>query len=319
VEKVAIELEHWKLEIEGKVDDIELEDGKLTQHWERSVRESAMGYPGITPQLGSTSVHPAGTTLIQATGRMDVGMSPHIIPWSRVRTNLLFLYLFVPGNGSKLGLGIERFPEVNFREFDGENPKLWLTRSGNYFESHRWIKFATMHFTKAAAHWLQSVEVRLRRATWDEFARMLLDHFVREQQELMLRQLFNIRQLGAVSDYVEQFSELFDQLIAYGYGYSTYPLYFSMRFIDVLKSDIKPIVLVQHLKDLDAAYSLALLQEDVSTPSQENMNKVPLRSTHLELYCHFHHLLASISSQLLYCLKRKDCVKANLWKINGLL
>jgi hypothetical protein len=39
VEKVAIELEDWKPEIEGKVDNIELEVGKLTKHWERSACE----------------------------------------------------------------------------------------------------------------------------------------------------------------------------------------------------------------------------------------------------------------------------------------
>jgi hypothetical protein len=61
-----------------------------------------MGHPGIIPQLGSASVRPSaedlvdrpvGKVLVQATGRMDVGMSPHIIPRSRVRTNLLFIYL----------------------------------------------------------------------------------------------------------------------------------------------------------------------------------------------------------------------------------
>jgi hypothetical protein len=83
-----------------------------------------------------------------------------------------------------------------------------------------------MHFTKAAARWLQSMEVRLRSASWDEFARMLLDRFGTEQQELMLRQLFNIRQVGVVSEYVDQFSMLVDQLTAY--GHSTDLLYFTM-------------------------------------------------------------------------------------------
>jgi hypothetical protein len=94
---------------------------------------------------------------------------------------------------------------------------------------------------------------------------MLLDRFGREQQELMLRKL------GAVAEYVEQFSELVNELIAY--GHSRDPLYFTMRFIDGLKSDIKPIVIVQHPKDLNTAYSLALLQEDVSTPSHYSTRK----------------------------------------------
>jgi hypothetical protein len=40
-----------------------------------------------------------------------------------------------------------------------------------------------------------------------------------------------------------------------------------------LKFDIKPIVLVQRPKYLDTAYSLALLQEDVSTPSHSSTRK----------------------------------------------
>jgi hypothetical protein len=86
----------------------------------------------------------------------------------------------------------------------------------------------------------------------------------------LLRQLFNIRQSGTVTEYVEKFSELVDQLIPY--VHSTDPLYFAMCFIDGLMYDIKSIVLVQRPKDLDTAYSLALLQEDVSTPYQYNNN-----------------------------------------------
>jgi hypothetical protein len=100
---------------------------------------------------------------------------------------------------------------------------------------------------------------------------MLLDRFGREHQELMLRQLFNIKQLGSVSEYVEQFSGPVDQSTSY--GHSTDPLYFTMCFIDGLKFDIKTVVLVQHPKDLDTAYSLALLQEDVSTTSPYSTRK----------------------------------------------
>jgi hypothetical protein len=64
---------------------------------------------------------------------------------------------------------------------------------------------------------------------------------------------------------------LVDQLTAY--DHSTDPLYFTMRFIDGFKFDIKPIVLVQRPKYLDTAYSLALLQEDVSTPSHPSTRK----------------------------------------------
>jgi hypothetical protein len=279
VEKVAIDLEDWKPEIEGKVDDIKLEVGKFTKHWERSIRESAMSHPGVIPQLGSAAARPSagdpadrpsGHGLNSSYREVGCGFVTTYHPPVKGASNPPLPLPYTPSPGSRSGLGTERLPKVNFPEFDGENPKLWLARSEDYFEmynveSHRWIKFATMRFTKAVARWLQSVDLRLRRANWDEFARMLLDRFGREHQELMLRQLFNIKQLGSVSEYVEQFSGPVDQSTSY--GHSTDPLYFTMCFIDGLKFDIKTVVLVQHPKDLDTAYSLALLQEDVSTTS----------------------------------------------------
>jgi hypothetical protein len=44
-------------------------------------------------------------------------------------------------------------------------------------------------------------------------------------------------------------------------------LYFTMRFIDGLHSDIKSIILVQRPKDLDTATTLTLLQEEVGVVS----------------------------------------------------
>jgi len=176
------------------------------------------------------------------------------------------------------GGGSSRVPKVPFPQFDGENPKLWISRCENYFdmfplESHMRIKFATMHFSGAAARWLQSVKKRLRSASWDDFIQLLLDRFGREQQEVLICQLFHVRQSGLVSEYVEQFTELVDQLTAYNHVQD--PLYYTMHFIDGLKPDIRAVVLVQRPKDLDTAYSLAILQEEVSDSARRCEFKKP--------------------------------------------
>jgi len=77
----------------------------------------------------------------------------------------------------------------------------------------------------------------------------------------LIRQLYHIRQTSTVADYVERFSELVDQLIAY--EHSTDPMYYTIRFMDGLRDNIRSIVLVQRPSSLDTAYSLALLQEEV--------------------------------------------------------
>jgi hypothetical protein len=89
----------------------------------------------------------------------------------------------------------------------------------------------------------------------------LHDHFRREQQELLIRQLFHIKQNGTVADYVERFSQLIDQLAAYTTEID--PMYYTLRFIDGLRPEIKSVVLVQRPQDLDTAYVIATLQEEV--------------------------------------------------------
>lgn len=94
------------------------------------------------------------------------------------------------------------------------------------FESWHWIQVATMCFKGVAARWFQSVEHRLRHASWAEFSRALLDRFGRDQKELLIRQLFHIRQSSTVLEYVKQFAQLVDQLTAY--GHITEPVYYAM-------------------------------------------------------------------------------------------
>jgi hypothetical protein len=70
-------------------------------------------------------------------------------------------------------------------------------------EDTLWIQVASMHFEGVAAHWWQSVERRLRSASWSEFCRLLHERFGRDQHETLIRQLFHIRQVGSVVDYVD--------------------------------------------------------------------------------------------------------------------
>jgi len=161
-----------------------------------------------------------------------------------------------------------RIPKLNFPLFDGDNPKVWLYRCESYFEmcsldSSIWIPLAAMHMNGPAARWFQSVEDKLRSAEWSDFSKFLLDRFGRKQKELLIRQLFHIRQSGSVADYVSQFSELLDQLVAY--GHVTEPIYYAMRFLDGLRSDIKSAVSLHRPTTFDTAASLALLQEDVTS------------------------------------------------------
>jgi hypothetical protein len=175
-------------------------------------------------------------------------------------------YQFTSSKGHSGHSSSGHWPKLPFPKFAGENPRLWQSRCENYFDmcgidKFSWVRIATMYFDGPAARWLQSVESKAQYTDWDTFCKMVHDRFGRDQHEILIRHLFHIHQTGPVYEYIEQFSQLVDQLEAY--TSITDPMYYTLRFIDGLRDDIKTIVLVQRPKDLDTAFVLASLQEEV--------------------------------------------------------
>jgi Trp operon repressor len=106
-----------------------------------------------------------------------------------------------------------------------------------------WISVVEMYMEGPASRWYQSLAPQLPYLTWNSFCQLLHDRFDRDQHEVLLHQLFNIRHHTTMSAYVKSFSELVDQLTSYSHVHD--PLYFTMRFIDGLRLDIKAIMIVQ--------------------------------------------------------------------------
>jgi hypothetical protein len=164
--------------------------------------------------------------------------------------------------GDSLRASQGRLPKLNFLVFLGEDLQLWRSRCESYFEMYAmepplWIKVALMHLEGVAARWLQSVAHKIRTMTWEEFCVMVHDRFGRDQHEALIWQLFHIRQIGLAAEYVEKFSVLVDQFLAY--EVEPNPIYDAMRFVDGLTEDIKSIVMIHHPATLDTACALALV------------------------------------------------------------
>jgi hypothetical protein len=128
-----------------------------------------------------------------------------------------------------------------------------------------------MHFEGVAARWLQFVDRRLRTASWSEICSWIHDHFGRDQHESLIRQLFHIKQITSVQDYIDRFTELVDQLVAYEHSFGH--RYYTTRFVDGLKDEIKSVILVQWHVDLDTACSLALLHQEAETSRRREYGK----------------------------------------------
>ena len=165
-----------------------------------------------------------------------------------------------PGFGSGAGSHYSKVPKLQCPAFDGDNPKLWIRRVSDYFELAQvdpniWIKLSAMYFSGSASRWLQSVEHKLDSCPWSTFCQMILDRFGKDHQKLLIRQLFHIKQLTTVAEYIECFSRLVDQLTAY--ETRSDQLYYTTRFMDGLKSQIRSAVVIQRPPDLDTACVLA--------------------------------------------------------------
>lgn len=158
-------------------------------------------------------------------------------------------------------------PRIELPRFDGSNPRLWQDRCEDYFAlwgtpQPQWIQFASAQFEGAAARWLESARRRIPRATWSEFCQHLVQRFGRNQHRTLVRQLCHISQITYVAEYVERFSELYDQVTAYEICPEI--VHYVTHFIDGLKPTIRMAVAIQQPVDLDAAVQLAMLYEELS-------------------------------------------------------
>lgn len=120
-------------------------------------------------------------------------------------------------------------------------------------------------FEGTAAHWLESVQRRAPNVSWTEFCELLQSRFGRNKHQNILRQLFHVRQTGTVEEDVERFSELYDQLTTYETDPN--PVHYVTRFMEGLTPSVRLIVGIQQPADLDSAYALALLSEELSESS----------------------------------------------------
>ena len=90
---------------------------------------------------------------------------------------------------------------------------------------------------------------------------------------MLQRQLFRIHQISIVQEYIDKFSELVDQLLAY--TWHTDPLFFAMRFMDGLHDDIRNVVHMQRPNSFDEACVLALLQEELLESTRRKEGQRP--------------------------------------------
>lgn len=156
-------------------------------------------------------------------------------------------------------------PRMDFPAFAGDRPKSWKRQCESYFRvfsiaPETWVDTATMHFTGSALLWLENFSIEVEKLSWTELCTLVCDQFGRDEFQKLLRHLFHLKQSGTVVEYVQEFNEVMHALRAHSRAWD--PELFPSRFVDGLKDEIRVVVLVHQPKDLAAAVSLALLQEE---------------------------------------------------------
>lgn len=168
-------------------------------------------------------------------------------------------------------------PCIDLPRFDSTNPRLWQSRRADYFSMcgvlhSLWVQFASTMFEGPAARWLESVQRIAPSASWEEFCRLLQCRFGRNQHQALVRKFHSTSQAKIVEDYVEQFSELYDQLSAY----ESVPesVHYVTKFIDGLQPTVRVMVALHQPQDLDASYELSLLHETMTSSSPHHGSAV---------------------------------------------
>lgn len=276
-------LELWRpavTHLQQQVDDLRTQVGRIALH-------PALATPPDPIPEGDTVVRPASTATMDAPehhgprGRSEIDdtggqaygvVTTHVLPPVK-GTSLTGPSSSLHNHTAELDPHASHstplswsLPKLDFPSFDGENPQFWRTRCEKYFSvygvhSDLWVRVATLHFTGNAARWLQLHESQSESMSWEELCAALCGKFGREQYQAHLRQFRTLRQTGTVHNYMLQFEELMHQLLAHNSSFD--PVFFTTQFLEGLRHEIRASVVLHQPKDLDSAFSLASMQEEL--------------------------------------------------------
>ncbi|KAG8386544.1 hypothetical protein BUALT_Bualt03G0159400 [Buddleja alternifolia] len=179
--------------------------------------------------------------------------------------------------------------KVEFPSFNGEDLRGWLFRAEQFFEVDETpmetrVRLAAIYLEGKALQWHQNfmrTRSDKRMPNWGEYVTALQDRFGSFLFEDPMSELMNLRQIGAVKEYLDKFDELLNNVdLNESYAVSC--------FLPGLKSEIEVQVRMFKPKNLQEDVSLAKLQEQAlilaqkrnhSTKPQPYQKNLPLLPT----------------------------------------
>jgi hypothetical protein len=157
-------------------------------------------------------------------------------------------------------------PKVDFPKFDGEHPHVWKEKCEKYFSMynvpvHVWVPFATINFRGNAELWFQSYEAQHSVGTWPELCVAINQKFGRDLHHNYMRDLLTIRQTSDVLEYAGRFEQAKHWVLVHNKDMGE--VFFVQKFLDELKYNISNAISLHKPRTVDAALSLAIMQEEI--------------------------------------------------------
>jgi hypothetical protein len=116
--------------------------------------------------------------------------------------------------GNHSGDGFQTWSmKFNFPHFDGEDPKTWSCRAGQFFDYYctpdkQRLSISSFHVVGKALSWFQELKASGSLSSWDEFLRAMRIRFGKGSYVDPMENLTNLKQVGSLEDYKTQFDTL---------------------------------------------------------------------------------------------------------------
>jgi hypothetical protein len=164
-----------------------------------------------------------------------------------------------------------KIPKIDFPKFNGKHPRDWKERCEKYFSMynlpvHLWVPFATLNFENNASLWLQTYEAQHTIKSWPDLCVAVDQKFGRDLYQNYMRDILSIKQTSDVLEYAARFEQAKHRVLVHNRNIDD--VYFVQKFLDGLKYNISNAIALHKPRTVDAALSLALMQEEMLEASR---------------------------------------------------
>jgi hypothetical protein len=258
-ENVSNKVSSLETQVEGLGTRITSLEGAITAAATANQNSGLDGHREETANQGTAFAHVLGN------GECRIPRNQHEASPSRERAG--FSNEFTLGRHdrqSRENLREFRMPKTNFPKFDGSNPKIWEEKAEKYFHMFHVpdeykVDYATLHFIGTAALWLQTYEAQHDIDSWVHLCVAVCQKFGKDVYYTNMTKTLQIRQTSDVASYHQEFELLMHQLLTH--NSSLDDTFFVAKFMKGLKKEIRSAIILHKPRTVDAAITLALLQE----------------------------------------------------------